>query len=315
MPAREIGLVVIVGPTAVGKSALAIRLAERLPEGGEIVSADSRLFYLGMDIGTAKPTPAERARVPHHLIDLAEPDEPWSLARFQGAAFAAIEEIQARGRLPLLVGGTGQYVRAIVEGWTVPAGEPDLKLRAELEAFAVQHGPAALHARLAEHDPSAAARIDERNVRRVARALEYTLATGEPISRHQRKRPPPYPVLQIGLSLPRPALYTRIDQRVEAMLAAGLVEEVRGLAEKGYSWDLPAMSGLGYRQIGQFLRGECDLAEATRRIKSETRRFVRRQAAWVRLDDPSIHWFDVAELRVDDLLKLIRAWQTNPKAF
>ncbi len=296
---------VILGPTAVGKSALAIRLAERLPDGGEIVSADSRLFYRGMDIGTAKPSPADRARVPHHLIDVAEPNEPWTLARFQQAAFAAIDAIQARGRTPLLVGGAGQYVRAIVEGWTVPAGEPDMHLRAELEEFAAQHGPAALHARLAERDPAAAARIDARNVRRVARALEYALATGEPISRQQRKQPPPYPALQIGLSLPRPALYARIDERVEAMIAAGLVEEVRGLAARGYAWDLPAMSGLGYRQIGQYLRGECDLPEAIRRIKSETRRFVRRQAAWFRPTDPAIHWTDAEQLDLEELVRLI----------
>jgi tRNA dimethylallyltransferase len=299
---------VIVGPTAVGKSALAIDLAERLPGGAEIVSADSRLFYRGMDIGTAKPTPAERARVPHHLIDVAEPDEPWTLARFQQAAFAAIDEIQGRGRLPLLVGGTGQYVRAVVEGWTVPGGRPDLQLRAELEGFAREHGHAALHARLAERDPEAARKIDPRNVRRVARALEFVLGSGKPISPQQGKQPLPYPILQIGLALARPALYARIDARVDAMMAAGLVDEVRALAKRGYSWDLPAMSGLGYRQIGQYLRGECDLPEAVRRIKAETRRFVRRQAAWFRRDDPAIRWFDAATFKVDELVPLIAAW-------
>ena len=287
-------LLVIVGPTAVGKTALAIELAERL--NGEIVSADSRLFYRGMDIGTAKPSPADRARVPHHLIDVTEPDRPWSLARFQSAAFAAIAAIQARARLPLLVGGTGQYVRAIVEGWTLPSGEPDLTLRRDLEAFAAEHGADALHARLAALDPAAAAKIDPRNVRRAARALEYTLGAGAPISHSQKKSPPPYPILQIGLTLPRPALYARIDARVEAMIAAGLVAEVQALVAKGYAWNLPAMSGLGYRQIGEYLRGECDLPEAIRRIKSDTRKFVRRQGAWFRQNDPTIVFSDVKKV-------------------
>jgi tRNA dimethylallyltransferase len=307
--ARATGLVVILGPTAVGKSALAIDLARRLPSGGEIVSADSRLFYRGMDIGTAKPTLAERALVPHHLIDVADPDRPLTLAAFQQAAYDAIDQISARSRQPMLVGGTGQYVRAVVEGWTVPGGEPDLALRMQLEALAAAHGPATLHARLAARDPAAAARIDPRNVRRVARALEYALITGQPISQGQQKRPPPYPVLQIGLRLPRPALYARIDARVDAMMAAGLVEEVRALVAKGYAWDLPAMSGLGYRQTGQYLRGECDLPEAVRRIKAETRRFVRRQSGWFRPDDPAIRWFDVSQLKTEELVNIIVAWQ------
>jgi tRNA dimethylallyltransferase len=191
----------------------------------------------------------------------------------------------------------------------VPGGEPDLALRASLEAFAAEHGPAALHARLAERDPAAAARIDGRNVRRVARALEYALATGRPISGDQAKLAPVYPVLQIGLTLPRPALYARIDARVDAMMAAGLVEEVRALAARGYGWDLPAMSGLGYRQIGQYLRSECDLPEAVRRIKAETRRFVRRQAAWFRPTDPAIRWFDAAQLKTAELVDIIARWQ------
>lgn len=308
------GLVVMVGPTAVGKTAAAIDVAERIAGGGEIVSADSRLIYRGMNIGTAKPSQADRARVPHHLIDVTCPDQPWSLARFQGAAFAAIDDVRARGRLPLLVGGTGQYVRATVEGWTVPSGEPDLALRAELEAFAAAHGAGALHARLAERDPAAAAKIDPRNVRRAARALEYALTTGMPISGRQRKQPPPYPVLQIGLALARPLLYARIDARVDAMITAGLVEEVRSLAAHGYSWELPAMSGLGYKQIGQYLRGECNLPEAIRRIKAGTRRFVRRQAAWFRETDRRIEWFDAAETKPETLVNRIDAWQMQVRS-
>ena len=301
-------LVAIVGPTAVGKSAIAIELGRRMAAGAEIISADSRLLYRGMDIGTAKPSAADRARVPHHLIDVTDPDQPWSLARFQRAAFAAIDEVQPR-RLPLLVGGTGQYVRAVVQGWTVPRGEPDVSLRAELEAYAAEHGAAALHHQLADRDPVAARRIDPRNVRRVARALEFALTTGTPISEHQRQEAPPYSILQIGLTLNRSVLYARIDARADAMIAAGLVEEARALAAKGYSWDLPAMSALGYKQVGQHLRGEFSLADAIRRMKAATRRFVRRQAAWFRPDDRRMVWHNADTLVVEALVREIDDWR------
>lgn len=285
-------LVAIVGPTAVGKTTLAVRLAQAV--GGEIVSADSRQVYRGMEIGTAKVTPSERARVPHHLLDILDPDQSLSLARFQALAYAAIDDILARGRVPFLVGGTGQYVMAVVEGWQVPHVPPDEELRAGLYRQAQEEGPAALHARLRALDPVAAGRIDPRNVRRVVRALEVCLSTGRPISAQQKKSPPPYHVLMIGLTLPRAELYRRVDRRVEEMIEAGLEAEVRRLVAAGYSFDLPSMSGVGYGQFAPRLAGEADLEEVVRQIKRATRRLVRHQFNWFRHDNPDIHWF-VAE--------------------
>ncbi|MEK9165060.1 MAG: tRNA (adenosine(37)-N6)-dimethylallyltransferase MiaA [Chloroflexota bacterium] len=293
-------LLVLVGPTAVGKSAMAIELAERL--GGEIISADSRYLYRGMDIGTAKPSPADRTRAPHHLIDVTDPDRPWSLADYQQAATRLIGEINARGRLPLLVGGTGQYVRAVLDGWTIPKREPDPAVRSELEAFAGREGGEALYQRLVESDPAAAQKIDKRNVRRVARALAVTLTTGRPFSAQRNKNPPDFSSLLIGLTLPRPKLYARIDARIEAMFANGLVEETQALAAKGYDWNLPALSAIGYKQTGAYLRGEIDLDEAKRMIKHDTRRFVRQQANWFKANDPRIHWHDAESVKVEGLV-------------
>jgi tRNA dimethylallyltransferase len=290
---RDPALLVVVGPTAVGKTAFSLHLTDIVD--GEIVSADSRLLYRGMDIGTAKPTPAEQARVPHHMIDVADPDETVGLAEYQEQVYAAIDGIHARSRLPILVGGTGQYVRAVVEGWRIPRVPPHRDLRAELEAQAEQDGPDALHARLAALDPAAAERIHPNNVRRVVRALEVCLVTGRPISEQQGKRPPPYPILQIGLTMERETLYTRIDRRVEEMIEAGLVEEVRRLVEAGYDWRLPSMSGLGYAQFQTYFEGSATLEEIATEIKHETHRFARHQYNWFGLDNPDIHWFDVTE--------------------
>ncbi len=285
-------LIVIVGPTAVGKTALAIQLCQRY--NGEIVSADSRQVYRGMDIGTAKPTPAEQSAVRHHLIDIIEPDRTLGIAEYQLLAYAAIEDVLRRGLLPFLVGGSGQYVRAVIEGWRVPRVPPDYQLRAELQVEAQRIGAHGLHARLAVLDPVAAARIDPRNVRRVIRALEVCLKTGKPISVQQGAQPPPYRILQIGLTMPRQQLYARVDARVDRMMAEGLLDEVRKLVAQGYNLTLPAMSGLGYRQLGQYLTGHISLEEAVRMIKKETRRFIRQQYNWFRLDDPAIHWVDVS---------------------
>jgi tRNA dimethylallyltransferase len=298
-------IVVLVGPTAVGKTALALALAEQLD--GEVVSADSRYLYIGLDIGTAKPSPAERARVPHHLIDVTTPDRPWTLAEVQAAAYTAIDQILARGRLPLLVGGTGQYIRAILEGWQAPGGAPAPELRAELEAELARGGVSVLAERLRAADPASAAQVDLRNPRRVIRALEVVLTTGQSFVAQQRKAPPPFAALQLGLSRPRPELYARIDARADAMVRAGLVDEVRGLAARGYGWELPAMSALGYRQIGAYLRGECDLEEALRRIKHDTRVFVRRQANWFKPDDPALHWFAAGAPALAEVAAFIRA--------
>ncbi|HWQ11816.1 MAG TPA: tRNA (adenosine(37)-N6)-dimethylallyltransferase MiaA [Roseiflexaceae bacterium] len=273
-----IPLLAVIGPTAVGKTALAIELARRL--GGEIVSADSRQVYRHMDIGTAKPTLAERAAAPHHLIDVADPDEEFSLATYQDLATRAITDITARGRLPILAGGTGQYLAAILEGWQLPRVAPDPALRAALEREAAERGAEALHARLAQVDPEAAAGIAPANVRRVVRALEVYTLTGRPISAQRARQAPPYRSRTIWLTLPPPALYARIDARVDAMLAAGLLDEVRGLLARGYGWELPAMSSLGYREFRPYLAGECPLEEAVQRLKYDTHAFARRQKAW-----------------------------------
>ena len=284
-------LIVILGPTAVGKTQLALHLCEEF--GGEVISADSRQIYRGMDIGTAKPTAEERRRVPHHLVDLIEPDEGFTLVQYQKIAYEAIDGVLSGGRLPFLVGGTGLYVKALVEGFSIPCAKPNMARRTALLREARERGAEALHARLREVDPTAAARIDPQNVRRVVRALEVYEATGQPISRLQRKEPPPYRVLKIGLTMERKALYRRIDKRIDRMMEMRLLEEVKRLVEKGYDYDLPAMSGLGYKQLGLYLRDEVDLAEAVRLIKSETRRFVRQQYKWFRLDDETINWIEV----------------------
>ncbi len=302
--AGHLPLLVIVGPTAAGKTELAVRLAQAL--NGEIISADSRQIYRGMDIGTAKPSAEERAAARHHMLDVVNPDEVLTVAEFQRLAYALVAEIHARAHLPMLVGGTGQYIHAVVEGWTIPAVAPQPALRAELEARAAAEGAEALHAHLATLDPLAAARIDLRNVRRVIRALEVCLVTGQPISRLQRKLPPPYQIRQLGVDRPRVALYARIDARIDAMLAAGLVDEVRRLVEAGYAWDLPSMTSLGYRQIGAYLRDEISLAESVAQIKKQTRRFVHQQGTWFRQDDLAIHWIDPDRLSFGEILAQIK---------
>ena len=285
-------LLVIVGPTAVGKTALSLYLAQHFNI--EIISADSRQIYQKFDIGTAKPTPDELTAAPHHLIDVVGPNGMLTLAEFQEQAYAAIENIHLRDLLPALVGGTGQWVKAVVEGWSIPRVPPDAALRAKLEAEAESIGAEALHAQLAEIDPQAAAKLDYRNVRRVIRALEVYRITGVPISELQQKKAPPYKILQVGLTMPREMLYERIDARIDKMMEMGLLEETRQLAEAGCEWEQPAMMGLGYRQIWQHLRGEISLDEAIALIKKETRRFVRQQYNWFRLDDDRICWFDVS---------------------
>ncbi len=279
-------LIAIVGPTAAGKTALAISIAQTV--GGEIVSADSRQIYRRMDIGTAKPSPAERAAVPHHLIDVAEPDEQFSLGRWLEMAQCALTDIWSRGRQPLLVGGTGQYVWALLEGWRVPRVPPDAELRKRLQ----QEPSSELARELERVDPDALRFIDVRNVRRVIRALEVYHATGKPFSWWRTKEPPDFQALILGLRLPREELYRRIDARVDAMIAAGLVEEVRSLLAAGYSRDLPSMSGIGYKEICEYLAGETDLPSAIQRIKWATHRFARHQSAWFKYTDSRIQWVE-----------------------
>ena len=285
-------LIVIVGPTAVGKTNISLQVAERLK--GEIVSADSRLFYQGMDIGTAKPTWEEQKLVPHHLINVASPDQDWSLAVYLPRAIAVIEEIQQRGNLPFLVGGTGQYIQAVVQGWDLPSIKPDPGLRAVLRQWADQIGVDGIRARLAELDPEAAEGIDGPNLRRLIRALEVILSSGKRFSAQKKALGSSFQVLQIGLIRPREELYKRIDLRIDQMLAKGLVGEVQALLDTGYSMDLSAMSAIGYKQIIKYLHGEISLAEAVQQIRSKSRKYVRQQANWFRENDPDIHWFSAA---------------------
>ena len=284
-------LVAIVGPTGIGKSQLALRLARAF--NGEIVSADSRQVYRHMDIGTAKPSPEELSLVPHHLIDIVNPDDDFSLARYQALACQTTKDIQKRQKLPLLVGGSGLYVWSVLEGWRMPPVPPDPEFRHSLEEKAVKEGSVSLYQELVKVNPDAAREIDYRNVRRVIRALEVHQKSRASSPGLKNKVPPPFPVFILGLTADRAELYRRIDLRVAKMIEQGLVTEVEKLVKMGYNFNLPAMSGIGYRQIGQFLKGELALAAAIQQIKFETHRFVRHQYAWFRLKDNRIHWFDI----------------------
>ena len=296
-------MIVIVGSTAVGKTAVSICLAERLD--GEIVSADSRLFYRGMDIGTAKPTLEERRGIPHHLIDVADPRASWSLRLFQQAAAEAIAGIQKRGHLPLLVGGTGQYIHAVTHGWTPPVTSPDAQLRAKLEARAKASGYLALYEELQKLDRAAAERIDPRNVRRTVRALEVIHLSGRKFSEQRGQAAGPYRLLTIGLTRPRAEIYARVDARIESMFAAGLLNEVQGLLDSGCPADLPTMSAIGYRESVNVLAGRMDVEQAKAEMRRLTRVFVRRQTNWFKMDDPSIHWFEAGKVKLEELLKVI----------
>ncbi|MCC9076994.1 tRNA (adenosine(37)-N6)-dimethylallyltransferase MiaA [Litorilinea aerophila] len=298
-------LIVLLGPTAVGKTELSLRLCQRFD--GEIVNADSRQIYREMAIGTAKPTPEEQARAPHHLVDLRNPDEPLTLAEYQQLAYQAIDQIHARGHLPFLVGGTALYLRAVTQGLRIPEAPPHPQLRAELEAVLAREGREALYARLQTLDPATAAVIDGKNPRRVLRALEIRLITGRPKVEQEGMEPPPYRILHIGLTRPRHILHQRADRRVEEMIRQGLVEETRRLLEAGYDPALPAMTSLGYREIIAYLRGEMSLEEAMARMKVETHRFIRHQYTWFR-KMPDVHWFDLEQEVESQIVALIEAF-------
>jgi len=285
-------LIVILGPTGVGKTALSIKLASRFQ--GEIVSADSRLFYRGMDIGTAKPTPKERAKVPHHLIDVADPDQNWNLALFLPKALEVIRNIHSRHKLPFLVGGTGQYIQAIVQGWDLPEIKPDPALRTALNAWAEEVGPGGMRKRLAVLDQKAAEKIDGPNLRRMIRALEVIFTSGRKFSAQKGKSGSDFDVFQVGLKRPRQELYQRIDLRIERMLQEGLIAEVQALLDAGYKRDLSSLSAIGYKQIIAHLLDGVPLEEAVRHIRSKTRKYVRQQANWFKESDPDIHWFSAS---------------------
>lgn len=285
-------VIVLLGPTAVGKTELSLGLCERFQ--GEVVGADSRQIYRGMDIGTAKPTAAELARVPHHLIDICEPDEPFSLADYQQRAYATIAAIHARGHVPFVVGGTALYIRAIVEGLRIPEAPPNPQLRAELETLLAEQGREALFQRLQALDPATAAVIDGQNPRRVLRALEIFLTTGQSKVALEGAAPPPYRFLQIGLDRPRALLYERIDRRVDEMIAQGLIAETERLLAAGYRPPLPAITSLGYREIIAYLEEGLPLPQAIEKIKTETHRYVRHQSTWFR-KMTNIEWFTWGE--------------------
>lgn len=299
-------LLVILGATATGKTHLATAIARQID--AEIISADSRQIYRYMDIGTAKPTTEEQSLARHHLIDVVEPDQNLTLAEYLDQARAIITALHRRGSLPMLVGGTGQYISALVEGWTIPRVEPNPMLRTELEAFANESGNEALHARLQAVDPEAATNIHPNNVRRVIRALEVYAATGQPISLLQRKQPPPYRLRTIGLTLPREQLYERADRRVDSMMEQGFLDEVRGLLDRGYDRSLPSMSGLGYLELAAHLLDDLPLDEAVQRTKNSTHDFIRRQDVWFRGHDHGIVWHNGKLLDQNDLIADIGRW-------
>lgn len=286
-------LVVICGATATGKTALSIELCRQFD--GEVVNADSRYFYRGMDIGVAKPSTAERKGVPHYLIDILDLDDPegMSLAIFQQEAFATIDDILARGRLPVLTGGTPLYINAVVENWRIPEVPPDEQFRLERAAEIDAMGLQAVVDRLRRVDPVAAER-SAANPRRIIRALEIFEKTGKPMSELEGKDPPRYRALELGLTMPREHLHAIIDARVDAQIQAGLEDEVRRLLDSGVERSNPAFSAIGYRQFFPFIDGQSTRIDAIQAIKHDTNRYVRHQQTWLR-KNPRIVWLDVTE--------------------
>lgn len=299
-------LLAIVGPTAVGKSELAMRLAQNLPI--EIINADSRQIYRHMSIGTGKPTLLDRQLVPHHLIDIVDPDQDFNLALYRHLAVEKISSIQQNGKLPVLVGGSGLYVWSIVEGWEIPQVSPDYKLRHELEIIAKQKGSHFLHQTLQQVDELAASKIHPNNTRRIIRALEIYYKTEQRPSKLYRKEQPEFSTFIIGLTVEREELYRMIHQRITKMIQQGLIQEVEGLSQMGYKDSLPSMSSIGYNQIYQFLKGQLTLSSAVEKINSETHRLARHQYAWFRLNDKRINWIDISQCDVKEkAIKLIES--------
>ena len=298
-PFSDCPLICVVGPTAVGKTALAVTLAQRFD--GEVINADSRQVYRGMTIGTAKPTWQELASVPHHLFDILDPSESFGLALFLDLAGKAFQEIWERSRLPIVCGGTGQYVWALVEGQRVPPVPPDPLFRIKLEDEAETHGADELHRQLASIDPARAAALDSRNVRRVIRALEIYHVTGRlPSEFLSAKEATAGNSLVIGLAMPRDLLYRRIDERVDRMMRDGFLAEVKSLLSAGYKVGEGPLASPGYRELGKFLAGDLSLQEAVSRTKTQTHRLARRQYTWFKPSDPRIRWLDASEPGLPD---------------
>ncbi|XID94415.1 tRNA (adenosine(37)-N6)-dimethylallyltransferase MiaA [Paenibacillaceae bacterium WGS1546] len=290
-------LLALVGPTAVGKTALSLRLAKALD--AEIISGDSMQVYRRMDIGTAKLMPGEREGVPHHLIDIREPDYPFSASEFQKLCEDKINEIHTRGKLPFIVGGTGLYVESVCYGFRFQSIGADEPFRAEMRAFAREHGAQALHGKLRAVDPASADKLHPNDEGRIIRALEVHRLTGRPLSEAQEQsrgdeKRSPYRLCLIGLTMERAELYARIDRRVDEMLEAGLVEEVRRLLDEGVPREAVAMRGLGYKEIAAYLAGETNYAEAVDILKRDTRHFAKRQLSWFR-HMKGLEWIEVGE--------------------
>ncbi|HEY3417392.1 MAG TPA: tRNA (adenosine(37)-N6)-dimethylallyltransferase MiaA [Armatimonadota bacterium] len=290
----SIPLLVIVGPTGSGKTETAVLVARAV--GGEIVTADSMQIYRRMDIGTAKPTVEEQQGIPHHLIDVAEPDEAFSVTRYGELADAVIADIAGRGKVPIIAGGTGFYIQALIDRWAFPPQPSDRALRDRLAAEAEAQGVAVLHARLREVDPLSAERLHPNDLKRIIRALEVYELTGRPLSSYQYRpevgEEGPYRAEQYGLTLPREMLRDRLEQRVHAQLAAGLLEEVRRLYAAGYDPELPSMKGITYRQLLGYLRGDYDFQTAIELMVRDNRRYAKRQLTWFKAD-PRIRWIDI----------------------
>ncbi|NLC51908.1 MAG: tRNA (adenosine(37)-N6)-dimethylallyltransferase MiaA [Firmicutes bacterium] len=299
-------LLVIVGPTAVGKTEVAIKVACRLKD-YEIVSADSMLIYRFMDIGTAKPSLEERKKIKHHLIDIIDPDEDFSVADYQRLAFRAIESIYKQEKLPLLVGGTGLYVRAVTDEYAFSEQGGNASIRKKLKERAKKLGTASLYRELEKIDPLAAVKIHPHDQRRIIRALEVYYSTGERFSKQllrTRERGSSFQLLIIGLYMQRAELYKRIDQRVEIMLERGFLQEVKGLLSRGYSPHLKSMQSIGYRHMAAYLQGELSFEEAKRLLQRDTRRFAKRQLTWFRRDE-RIKWMEANRWNVDSLVENI----------
>lgn len=295
----------IVGATGVGKTGLAIELASAI--NGEIISADSRYLYRGMDIGTAKPSVSERRGVPHHLIDTADPKDTWTLAVFADKTHQLIEKLLTDNKVPIIVGGTGQYMRALTEGWRIPAFETDQNLRRVLSDWSAEIGKEEIHQKLSIVDSEAASFIDPSNVRRTVRALEVIFSTGQRFSSLRIKEGPAYDYWIIGLNLKRELLYARTDARIEEMFKRGLVDEVNRLLKNGYGPDLPSMSAIGYQEATRYLSGEIDLEAAKALMRKRTRQFVRRQTNWFKPSDKTIHWYSMETNPVFEIINDLSA--------
>jgi tRNA dimethylallyltransferase len=308
MDTHKPDIIVICGPTGIGKTATAIALAEAYQ--GEIVGADSMQIYREMEIGTAKPTPEEQARVPHHMVDIIPPDAPFDAARYEKMAREIVFDLHARGKLPIIAGGTGFYIKALTRGLfdTIPTN-PEVRQRLQAEAGALSGGE--FHRRLVACDPETARKLHPNDTYRIVRALEVFEVSGRPLSEHHKDHQfgdRPFRQLDIGLTIPREALYSRIDTRVDMMLEAGLLNEVRGLMEKGYGPELKSMQSIGYRHMADFLQGRLPWEEAVRTMKRDTRRYAKRQMTWFKTG-PDIHW--MAPDRIETMKQLVKDFLTK----